>query len=195
MTNADMEYLYEDFEWRGTLGAELIKRIPAIDGSSLFTLPEEVKGLSLDFRHGHGIDACGSLEKLFHFVVSWLREGMDRFCICHDLDSRRGDSCLSDLMTMFKRCRVLFHNDEVYYAASASFMPDNCELSFFLLHGTPQMLMCMGRGMDTSGFMQEELSHATICRIAQNCDYVIRGICDDEGFAGFSFYNTEGPRN
>ena len=190
MTNADIEYLYDDLEWRGTLGIELLKRIPAIDGSSLFTLPEEVKDQGLDFRYGHGIDANDSLEMLFNFVVPWLREETDRFCICHDLDSRRGDPCLSGLATRFQRCRVLFHGDEVYYVASSSLMPENDELSFFLLNGTPQMLMCMGRGLDISDFPQEELSHGTLCWIAQSCEHVVRGICDDEAFAGFSFYDV-----
>ena len=191
MTSLNIEYLCDDLEWRGVLGAELRKRISAIDGPSLFTLPEEIKSQGLDLRYGHGIDSKDCLEMLFKFVISWLREGTDRFCICHDLDSRRGDPCLSGLATRFQRCRILFHDVEVYYVASSSLMPENDELSFFLLNGTPQMLMCMGSGMDISGFQQEELPHEVLCWIVQNSDYVIRGICDDEAFAGFSF--DDGP--
>ena len=188
MRRSDLEYLCDDLEWRGVLGTVLLERMPVIEGASLFTMPREVKENGLDFRYGHYLH--GGLEELLRFVVSWLGGGQGRFCISHDLCARRGDPCLISLASRMQRCGIVYHGDEVYYVARACSMPDTDELLFYLRHGNSQMLMCMGNDREDLNSLKEVVSYETLGSIARNCDYVVRGICDDEGFAVVSFCET-----
>ena len=70
-------------------------------------------------------------------------------------------------------------------------MPDTDELLFYLRQGMSQMLKCMGDGREASNLSEEMVSIETLSNIARNCDYVVRGICDDEGFAVVSFCETK----
>lgn len=69
-------------------------------------------------------------------------------------------------------------------------MPDADELLLYLRHGNSLMLMCMGDGQEALNFSQEVVPSETLGNIARNCDYVVRGICDDEGFAVVPFCET-----
>ena len=70
-------------------------------------------------------------------------------------------------------------------------MPDTDELLFYLRQGMSQMLKCMGDGREASNLSQEVVSSETLSNIVRNCDYVVRGIWDDEGFAVVSFCETK----
>ena len=188
MRRSDLEYLCDDLEWRGVLGAVLLERMPVIEETSFFTMPREVKENGLDFRYGHYLH--GGLEELLRFVVSWLGGGQGRFCISHDLCARRGDPCLISLTSRLQKCGIVYHGDEVYYVARACSMPDTDELLLYLRHGNSQMLMCMGNDREDLNSLKEVVSYETLGSIARNCDYVVRGICDDEGFAVVSFCET-----
>ncbi len=175
------ECLYDDLEWRGILGNELRKRITEDAISSLFTMPQDVKKNNLDFMYGHSLH--GGLEMLQQFVVSWLCGGSERFCISHDLNARRGDPFLDSLPSKFQRSNVFYHADEVYYIFRIYQMSAIESLSFFLRMGIPKMLMCMGDNIDATVFSQKDLSCETMERVVRNSTYMVRGICDDEGFA------------
>ena len=183
MTKTDIACLHEDLEWKGTLGRMLLGGFGRFDISSAFVFPEEVAARSLDFRYGHGLQ--GGRGYLLQFVGSWLSRWYDGFCICHDMDARRGDEGLIRLRRELGQCRILFCSDEVYYCAHANFKPSCDELDLLLRVGSfAPMLMCMGRDrQNLLGGSCEELSAECVRRMALCCDYLVRGICDGEAFA------------
>ena len=185
MTKADVNYLKEDMQFHGTLGRILFGMPQIFNGPPILTFPGKVASEAMDFRYGHLLQ--GGRNELLDFINTWLSRCDDNFCICHDMDIRRGDDCLIQIKKELCHSRIMFCSDEVYYCVCGSSIPSCDELDLLLRLGSAApMLMCMGQGnQDLFNGLGEEISADSLRRIVSCSDYLIRGICDGEAFAGF----------